>query len=176
MIFSDVDYLQQIVLISLKMKEEIMFKFISILLLFTAITFAQSKTGYEPVTEFDPSRNPAEDLKAAVAEATKTNKRIILDVGGDWCIWCHRIDHFIKSNEEINNFLNDNFIVLKINFSKENKNEEFLSNYPKIPGYPHFFVLDKNGELLHSQNTGELEENKGYSKEKMMAFLKKWAP
>lgn len=152
-----------------------MFKIISIIIFVSSISFSQSKD-YKPVTEFDPARNPAQDLKEAVDEASRTGKRIILDVGGDWCIWCHRIDDFIKKNKEINNFLNENFILVKINFSKDNKNEEFLSMYPEIPGYPHFFILEKNGELLHSQNTGELEEDKGYSKDKMIAFLKRWAP
>jgi len=149
---------------------------IFLFIFFSGIIYSQSDPVYEPITEFDPARNPAEDLKDAVIEAQKSGRRIILDVGGDWCIWCHRLDDFIKKNDEINSFLNKNFIIMKINFSRENKNEEFLSQYPEIPGYPHFFVLEKNGELLYSQNTGELEHNKGYSKEKMMAFLKKWTP
>ena len=65
---------------------------------------------------------------------------------------------------------------LKINFSKENKNETFLSQYPAIEGYPHFFVLDKDGNLLHSQNTGDLEKDKDYDKEKFIEFLNKWKP
>jgi len=72
--------------------------------------------------------------------------------------------------------LEENFIVLKINFSKENKNENFLSQYPQVAGYPHFFVLDKDGKLLHSQNTGELEKDKDYDKDKFIAFLNKWKP
>ena len=135
-----------------------------------------SPAQYTPVTKFNPARNPSRDLEEAVKEAKSSNKRIILDVGGDWCIWCYRIDYFIDNNEDIENLIKDNFIVLKINFSKENENKEFLSQYPEIPGYPHFFVLEKNGELLHSQDTGQLEEGKGYNHEKMMAFLKEWAP
>jgi thioredoxin-related protein len=145
------------------------------LFLFTGILFSQSNPDYKPVTKFDPSRNPADDVAEAVEEAERTDKRIILDVGGDWCIWCHRLDDFINKNDEINSLLHKNFIVVKINFSKENKNEDFLSQYPQITGYPHLYVLDKDGEFLHSQNTGELEEDKGYSKEKMISFLKKWA-
>ena len=143
---------------------------------FTGLLSAQSDSGYTPVTKFDPARNPAKDLERTIEEAKSSNKRIILDVGGEWCIWCHRIDYFIGNNEDIKNFIKDNFIVLKINFSKENQNKEFLSKYPEIPGYPHFFVLDKDGKLLHSQDTGLLEQGKGYSHEKMIAFLKKWAP
>jgi thioredoxin-related protein len=149
---------------------------ITILFLFLSYVSLAQQDGYSPVHKFDPARNAAEDLSLAVKEAEKSNRRIILDVGGEWCIWCHRIDEFIESDEEIKNYLNDNYVLLKINYSKENKNEEFLSQYPKIAGYPHFFVLDKNGRLLHSQNTGELEKDKSYNKNAMMTFLKKWAP
>jgi thioredoxin-related protein len=125
--------------------------------------------------KFDPSRNPAKDLEETTKEAQKTNRRILLDVGGEWCIWCHRIDEFIEKNPEIKDFLNKKFIVLKINYSEENKNEKFLSQYPKVEGYPHFFVLSKKGKLLQSQNTGLLEKDKSYDAEKFMKFLKKWA-
>ena len=153
---------------------------IIILLFFTVpgSIIAQQKDSlgiYSAVLKFDPSRNPEQDLKDAVVEAQKTNRRIILDVGGDWCIWCHRIDNFIDSVKDVSSLLHSNFVIMKVNFSPENKNEEFLSHYPKISGYPHFFVLDKKGKLIHSQDTGKLEKGKGYSKEKFVAFLKKWS-
>lgn len=125
---------------------------------------------------FDPAADPFKDLQTTIQEAEKSDKRIILDVGGDWCIWCHRIDAFMNNNEEIKSLLENNFIILKVNFSKENKNEKFLSQFPAIEGYPHFFVLEKDGKLLHSQNTGELEQDKDYSKEKFIDFLNKWKP
>jgi thioredoxin-related protein len=140
--------------------------------------YAQEKPlkKYEDVTKFDPTRNPARDLKEAVVEADRSDRRIILDVGGNWCIWCHRIDNFIDDNKDLYDLLHRNFVVVKVNYSPENKNEEFLSRYPKISGYPHFFVLGENGELIHSQDTGKLEKGKGYDKERFIAFVKKWAP
>lgn len=136
--------------------------------------FAQISS--DSTIKFDPAANPFIDLKAAVSSATESNKNIILDVGGEWCIWCHRIDAFMHGTEEINSVLEENFILLKINFSKENKNEKFLSQYPVIEGYPHFFVLASDGKLLHSQNTGELEKDKDYDKDKFLEFLNKWKP
>ena len=133
--------------------------------------FAQTE---EAAEKFDPTKNPFEDLKVAVEKAQQSNKRIIFDVGGEWCIWCHRIDAFMHSTKEIKSLLEENFIVLKINYSKENKNEKFLSQYPQVEGYPHFFILDKDGKLLHSQNTGDLEKDKDYDTEKFIAFLNKW--
>lgn len=146
---------------------------------------AQNKTNSEKVTskvkneqreKFDPQRDPAKDLREAIAKAKKSNKRIILDVGGEWCIWCHRLDQFFSDNKDVNEFLHKNYIVVKVNFSPENKNEKFLAQFPKVAGYPHLFVLEKDGKLLHSQNTGDLEAGKGHDHDKVLGFLKKWAP
>ena len=82
----------------------------------------------------------------------------------------------MHNTEEIKSLLEENFIVVKINYSKENKNEKFLSQYPAIEGYPHFFVLESDGKLLHSQNTGDLEKDKDYDKDKFLEFLNKWKP
>jgi thiol:disulfide interchange protein len=126
--------------------------------------------------KFDPSRDARKDIEAAIAKARKTHKRIMLDVGGEWCIWCHRLDDYFAQNAKLRELREENFIWLKINFSPENENKAVLSGYPEIPGYPHIFVLDENGKLLHSQNTEELEADKSYDLEKMFAFLRKWSP
>ncbi len=141
---------------------------------FFFISFAIYAQAGDSLLKFDPTADPFEDLKTAMVLATESNKRIILDVGGEWCIWCHRIDAFMHNTEEIKSLLENNYIVLKINYSKENKNEKFLAQYPQVEGYPHFFVLDETGKLLHSQNTGELEKDKDYDKDKFVAFLEKW--
>ncbi|HEY0332648.1 MAG TPA: thioredoxin family protein [Stenotrophomonas sp.] len=125
---------------------------------------------------FDPARDPYADLETAKVEAKRGGKRLLLDVGGEWCSWCHILDDFIGGDAEIRSFRDANFVWVKINFSPENENKEFLAQYPEIKGYPHLFVLDNDGKLLHSQFTGELEKNKGYDRKKFFDFLKAWAP
>jgi thioredoxin-related protein len=126
--------------------------------------------------KFDPSKDPAKDVQSAVAIAAKTGQRILLDVGGEWCSWCHKLDKFFQDNTDVSGFMKKNFVVVKVNYSKENKNETFLSQYPKIPGYPHLFVLEGNGKFLHSQDTGALESGDHHDHDKVFDFLKKWAP
>ncbi len=130
----------------------------------------------DTLEHFDPARNPVNDVAAAIKDAQRSRRRILLDVGGEWCKWCHYLDRFFKQNKDVADFLHENFVVVKINFSKENENGDFLSQYPKIPGYPHFFVLESDGKFLHSQGTGELEAGQGHDHDKVFAFLKKWAP
>ena len=153
-----------------------------LLCLLTLQTFAQPSKQvkdeplWTPLENFDERRDAANDIQLAVVEAKRSGRRVLLDVGGEWCIWCHRLDTLFMKNPDLSDFLNHNFVVVKVNYSKENKNEEVLAQYPKIPGYPHLFVLNGNGELLHSQDTSELEEGKGHSREKVFAFLKRWSP
>ncbi len=122
---------------------------------------------------FDPTRDSAKDIEAAIKKATKEKKRILLDVGGNWCSWCHKLDYLFKSNKEIGNMLKK-YVVVKVNYSQDNENKAVLSKYPTIPGYPHIFVLEKDGTLLHSQDTGLLETGDHHDPEKVMEFLKKW--
>lgn len=125
---------------------------------------------------FDPKRDPASDLEMAKVEAQRGGKRVLLDVGGEWCSWCHILDKFVEGDAEIRSFRDANYVWMKVNYSEENENQAFLSKYPEIKGYPHLFVLDADRKLLHSQFTGELEKGKGYDREKFFAFLKAWAP
>lgn len=127
--------------------------------------------------KFDPARNPAEDLKNAVANAQKENKRIILDVGGEWCVWCRWMDEFFIKNPELAKLRDENFVWLKVNMSEENENTEFLSAYPKAEGYPHLYILESDGTFLHSQGTSVLEDGKkSYDLQKYIEFLQKWSP
>lgn len=137
---------------------------------------AVSATAQDLPAKFDPSRDPAKDVATAVARAKAEGKRVIVDVGGEWCSWCHILDRFIDANAEVEALRKRNYVWVKVNWSKENKNEAFLSRYPAIKGYPHLFVLDADGKLVHSQNTDELESGKSYDLAKMTAFFRKWAP
>lgn len=126
--------------------------------------------------KFDPTRNANNDLQEAVVKAQKENKRIILDVGGEWCVWCRNMDFFFLRNADLAKLRDKNFVWLKINFSETNENKEFLAKYPAIKGYPHLFVLDKDGAFLHSQDTSPLEQEKSYNLQKFTDFLKEWSP
>ena len=129
------------------------------------------------VDYYDPARNPTEDLKQAIVLAQNENKRIMLELGGDWCIWCKYMDQFYETHSDILQFRANHYVLLKINVSEENMNEEFLSQYPEVTGYPHIFILGSDGTFLHSQNTAELEDGAiSYVPEVFMTFLQEWAP
>lgn len=145
---------------------------ITVLAASPAATAAQD--GRAPL--FNPTADPAADLEAAVVEAQETGRRIILDVGGNWCGWCFLLHDYFEEKTALQAYRDEHYVWVLVNYGGENRNEAFLSQYPPIRAYPHLFVLDSDGTFLHSQGTGVLEEGRGYSDEAMWAFLREWAP
>jgi thioredoxin-related protein len=136
--------------------------------------FAIAAAAAELPARFDPSRDAAADVAEAIALANAQGKHVIVDVGGEWCSWCHILDRFIAGNPDVRSLIDAKYIWVKVNFSKENRNEALLARWPKVAGYPHLFVLDANGRLLHSQDTGRLESGNGYDRRKFLAMLRRW--
>ena len=145
--------------------------FIMICFLFAQFLWADSL----PQT-FDPKRNPDKDLETAVQMAKESNRRILIDVGVKSCDWCEILEKWIEDNPDVDQFISDNYVILKIHPEKVLTMKNLSSEFSKSIGIPHFFVLSAEGKFLFSQGTAPLEEGKSYNKQKVMDFLKKWAP
>ena len=142
-------------------------------LIIALLLLGQAGTGTQ---RYDPKRNAEQDIRNAIVDAQKTGKRILLEVGGEWCSWCHVLDRYFRDQSGLRALRDRSYITLKVNVSPQNENKAALSKYPDVPGYPHFFVLDTDGKLLHSQKTYALEDGDSYNLVRFTEFLQKWAP
>lgn len=130
---------------------------------------------FKEASGYDESRDPAKDLQSAIAQAKKSDKRILLEVGGDWCMYCNIMDETFAGHPNLRKARDTHYVALRVNYSEGNRNAAFLSQYPKIADYPHFFVLDSDGTLLHSQPTHPFEHGNKYNAGKIEDFLNKWS-
>jgi hypothetical protein len=85
------------------------------------------------------------------------------------------MDGLITTDDELDALVHRSYVHLRVNRSDEQPNADFLAQFPPIPGVPHFFVLDADGEVLHSQDTGLLEVGDRHDRAKVLAFLTQWA-
>ena len=149
----------------------------------TAVLEAKKKAAAEEKAKLPKPYNDKENAEAKIAELVKQaqaeNKNIILQAGGNWCIWCLRFNQFVQTTPELKDVVDENYLYYHLNYSPENKNEKVFAKYDNPGakfGYPVFVVLDKNGKMIHTQDSAVLEEGKGYSIEKVKAFFQEWAP
>lgn len=127
---------------------------------------------------YNPYANVQKDVKAALAKAKKENKHVLLQIGGNWCIWCYRFNDFVKKDTSLEKLLEENYVVYHLNYSKENKNLDYLKElgYPQRFGFPALVILDADGNRIHTQDSGLLEKDKSYDGNKVRSFLINWAP
>jgi thiol:disulfide interchange protein len=121
--------------------------------------------------KFEPGRDAVADVQRALALAQAQRKLVLIDVGGEWCSWCHIFDRFVASHPEVKRVLDQQYVLVKVNYSPQQRNEQLLSRFPRAKGYPHFYVLDSSGGLVASQASAALEAGKDYDPAKVIAFL-----
>lgn len=123
---------------------------------------------------YDDKRNPFDDAVAALTLAQQTNRNVLIEIGGNWCVWCHKMDRFLAKNPELYQQLHQKFVLLKVNVSDSNENVEFMKSLPPVLGYPHMYISDAQGKLLKSKDTAEFQQNGGHSVKLWQAFINKW--
>jgi thioredoxin-related protein len=134
--------------------------------------------GQEKFELYKPEADAQKELENAISQAAQEKKHVFIQVGGNWCGWCKLFHELTTSDEELKKYINENYVVLHLNYSKENKNLETLVKleYPQRFGFPVFVILDGTGKRIHTQSSGYLEEGKGHSKKLVMDFLQSWSP
>jgi len=88
-----------------KFDHEMHVAFALCLLVALSASAKHDKTPLPPASQggrhYDETRDPAKDLQDTIALATKLDKRILLEVGGDWCVYCNIMDETFNSHPQL---------------------------------------------------------------------------
>ena len=142
------------------------------LFLFSTISlFAQ-----EPQVLYHPDTNAQEAVRIAIDQAKKEHKNVLIMIGGNWCRWCKMFDKFVMDNADVDSTLKSNFVFQHVNFSKENRKLDLMTqwDFPQRFGFPVFVVLNDKGQRIHTQNSAYLEKGEGYDAKVVMDFFGQW--
>jgi thioredoxin-related protein len=96
--------------------------FITLFLACATVAYSQADTAKPHL--YNPMADADKQIAEAVAKAKKEKKHVLLQIGGNWCIWCIRFNKFVESDSSLKAALDADYVVEHINYSPENKNEK----------------------------------------------------
>ena len=104
---------------------------------------------------FDPQRNPFDDMRNALEQARRERKNVLLDIGGDWCIWCQKLKQEVFSTPEFEAWAAKNVVLLELDYPQSTPQPEAvkkqnagLAKKYNIEGYPTVLFVDAAGKVL----------------------------
>lgn len=123
---------------------------------------------------FDASRDPQRDFSRALAAAAAGGKRVLVMVGGDWCVWCFLLDRHLRTDPEAARTLYGGFEVLRVYYGEDNTNDDFLAAFPQFEMFPHFFVVETDGRVLASVDADVLIAEAKFDTGLLHRFARAW--
>ncbi|RXH57369.1 thioredoxin family protein [Granulicella sibirica] len=127
---------------------------------------------------YSVTADPKVEIAAALTQAKKENKRVILDFGGDWCGDCQVLDLYFHQAPN-SGLLAQNFVVVHIYIGEDGQMDQHLDvaqkyEVPISKGVPALAVLNADGKLVYAQRSGEFEAMRRMDPASVSEFLNRW--
>jgi thiol:disulfide interchange protein len=123
---------------------------------------------------YDEKLSGKQQIADAVARARSENKRVLVQFGGNWCVFCEALDKLIDTTPELA-ALRARYVAIHVDAGA---NADLNAQYgkPFDLGFPVLLVLDGDGKLLHTQASTAFQRHDtvGHDPAGVGAFLKAW--
>jgi thiol:disulfide interchange protein len=126
---------------------------------------------------YSETAHPKADIAAALAQAKREHKRVIVDFGGDWCGDCQVLDIYFHQSPNTE-LLANNFVLVHVWVGHIDTNLDIPEKYGVAikKGVPALAVLDANGATIYAQKQGEFEAMSRMQPNSVTDFLNTWKP
>jgi len=84
------------------------------------------------------------DLRSAHRAAIKSGKPILIVFGAEWCGFCHKLERETLNESETSNFVNSQFITVKLDLDKDVRAAKILG----VKSLPASIVVNTEADLL----------------------------
>lgn len=151
------------------------------LLIATAGASAHAQQADVPATAGETPRPYVEGedghapIARAVAQSRRDHRTVVVMFGGNWCIWCRRLDYSLTHDPVLAPIVRRSFRFVHVD-SRANHALDEEMGHPTSHGVPVLVVLDADGHPVFTQDTSLLELGEGHSRTRVEAFLRRYLP
>ena len=126
---------------------------------------------------YDSSADADVTVDAAIARAKQTGKRVLIELGGNWCPDCIILTNIMRL-PEVAPFISSHYEVVLVDVGRLNKNRQIPARYgitQRLEGVPAVLIVDANGKLLNAGNIVALDEAHNMEPQAIVNWLASWA-
>jgi thioredoxin 1 len=123
----------------------------------------------------DESADAHAQVDAALAEAKKSGRTVLLDFGGNWCLDC-RILAGVLLEPPVAEWMSSHFVVVKIDVGRRTKNMDISERFGvTVKGVPTVLMIAPDGKLQNPDDPYGLSDARSLSSQAVVDLLAKMA-
>ena len=130
-------------------------------------------------TPYDEKANAGAAVDAAFARARKSGKRVLIDMGGNWCGDCIVLANLMQL-PELRRFMAAHFEIVSVDIGRFNKNLEIPARFGVVEqlkggGVPSIIIAEPDRTFVNKNNMSALEDARHMSPQAIADWLAQWA-
>lgn len=128
-------------------------------------------------TPYDANADATATVDAAFARARKNGKRVLIDMGGNWCGDCIVLAN-IMALKEVKPFITAHFEVVTVDVGRFDKNLQIPARFgitKRLEGVPAVIVAEANGKFVNEGKITALSDARHMTPQAVVDWLAQWA-
>jgi thiol-disulfide isomerase/thioredoxin len=129
-------------------------------------------------TPYDVDLKAAAAVDAAFARARKNHKRVLIDLGGNWCPDCLVLANLMQL-PEMKTFLAAHFEIVAVDVGRFDKNLDIPARFgitARLEGVPAVIVASPEGKILNRGKITALADARHMTPQSVADWLAGWTP
>lgn len=126
---------------------------------------------------YDEAANADRAVARAKAQARAQGKKLLIDLGGNWCGDCRVLAGIMKL-PEVDRFLRQHYVVVTVDVGRMNKNLQIPAHYgvtDRLRGVPAILVVDpRTDRLVNGGKLFALSDARHMTPQALADWLAQW--
>ena len=126
---------------------------------------------------YDEAADADAQVAAAFARAQKSHKRVLIDLGGNWCVDCLVLSNFLRL-PEMRRFMEAHYEEVLVDVGRFNRNLQIPARFgvtKRLEGVPALLIVTPDGKLVNGENIFATADAHSMTPQAIAAYLAKYA-
>jgi len=126
---------------------------------------------------YDEHANADAAVAAAFDRAKKSHKRVLIDLGGNWCVDCVVLANFLKL-PEMQRFMAAHYEIVAVDVGRFDRNQQIPARFGitgRLKGVPTLLIATQDGKLVNGNEVFATSDASTMTPQALAAYLAKYA-